>query len=542
MKKRLSLLAAAGLVAVGLTTPAVAADSVHTLVGPSALALQPHPATGAAEATSLTVGAEWPATSWNKDVTFTVDLGKVRGIADVVADPAAAHRQQCTVAAATLTCVARSWLSVDLKVSAAKGSTVGRAGDIAVTAKAEGAAFTPFTTRVQVGGPDLVLGKLGLRNSLAVGEGQRVPIVFANDGTTAAKGVALSMRTTRGMEFVEKYDNCAYSSDGDGPTDKGLGTTVCILEGSFEPDLAYETVEPLTLKATHRALQESLEVSVFEADKAPASKALAKPHTGRKLSLKPRAATLRSADLNPWDNTQSAGFTVRNTADFIALGDSATAKAGETVGVDLGFRNNGPAWVGYVHSGEPVGLVDITIPAGAKAAKKPEHCRGVNADGGYREQQLGAPRYFCEIGSRVFDGEQALHGFQLKIEKVVQDAIGTVRVGAWTSSGSTPHAWDSDTVNNTALLVLNPKSVTPSPSTTSGPAPSPSAGSGTGTPTPTASASGTPTATPSGNAAVPNGDLADTGSSALPLAVGSAAVLAGGAVLFVVFRRRTGRA
>ncbi|MFI5759910.1 hypothetical protein ACIA8F_03095 [Streptomyces sp. NPDC051563] len=554
MRKRISLLAAAGLVAVGLaTTPANAADPVFTLTSPAEIGLRPHPGDGGGpQKTTVDFRVGNPTGSeFEHPSTFTVDLSPLKGVADVALGENSGHR--CTLTATAVTCenvwgisTGENWV-VALDLTAAKGSKPGTVVDLTMTGAAQGITIAPTTTKVRIGGPDLVMEEAALRTKLVPGERQPLPVVFGNTGTESVKGVALELDTTHGMGLVEQYDNCATSEkDTTGkPWNKGWSMTVCTFDNEIKPGEVWEIAGVLTLEAAPHAFMEGLIYGVHEAGSQPKStQKLSAPRTGRKLGLTTRAAKAapRAADLDPWNNRHDIDFSVKNTADLVADATSLKGKAGETVRAELGFRNEGPAWIAEFRLGEDVARVDIVIPAGAKVTKVPEHCDAVTADGDPREERLGAPRYFC--GTPHVIGERQVVGFpfELKIETFVASATGSVSVGQWADEGTTPHAWDPNRADNKAVFVINGKDATPTPTaapTTAGPTPtapaSPAATPGTGTtPSP---GSGT------GNGRTPHGGLAETGSAPGPLLIaGAALVAAGGAVFLALRRRATGRA
>lgn len=579
MRKRISLWAATGLVAVGLAaTPAHAADPVFTLTSPSAIGLRPYPAQGG-EAQKTTV--EFRVDNTNAEPfagpsTFTIDLRGLKGVAAVSLNEDHGATD-CKLTADAVTCTESYLWPHDsviaaLDVSAAKDAKAGTTAGLTMTGTAAGATFRAATTNLTVGGPDLVLDDAGLRAQMRPGGTQALPIVFSNTGTESAQGLSLVLRTTRGMGLVEQYDNCSYSEDG-GARDSwgaGWGTTVCTLDDEIETGVVYETTA-LTLKAAPYGFHETMSYAVYEKGgepesvrPAPSAQKVEKSKTGKKLTARGRtakaplskesqskaplsgesqseesqskAAAPRSADLDPRDNYREFDFEVANTADLVAAPVSLTGKAGETVKADFGFRNDGPAWVAHIRSGESVALTDIVIPAGAKVTKVPAGCGALNADGSSREERLGAPRYSCSSPHIVGEKQAFAYPFELKIEKVVEDAKGSIRVGQWQGDQAPePQGWDPNHANNTAAFVINAKG-----------------GSGTATPGPTATATGapapgssaTPTAAPTpGSGAKPAGGLASTGSTAVPVAIGAAALVAAGAALLMAFRRRpTGRA
>ncbi|MFF4446622.1 LPXTG cell wall anchor domain-containing protein [Streptomyces sp. NPDC001502] len=550
MRKRISLLAVGALVALGLaTTPAHAADPVFTLAGPAGIGLRPHPGQrGEPQKTSVEFRIVNDSTkTFDRPSTFTIDLSGLKGIADVKL--AKDRGADCKLTAAAVTC--KRWALwtgettvVNLDLSAAKDSKAGTTADLTLTGTAEGATFKAATTKVRVGGPDLVLERARLKAEQKPGDKQNLSIIFANEGTDPVNGVVLEMRTTHGIDLVEQYDNCSYSSDDTSasqPWNTGWTTVQCLLEGEYEPGAVYGVDGPLTLKAAPHAFIDGLTYAVYAAgdqpkaakNRAPAAAAASNKLAAAKQAPKAAARSAQqTADLDPWNNIQEFDFATRNTADMVATGVSLKGKAGETVTADFGFRNDGPA---YLRSGEDVARTDIVIPAGAKVTKVPAGCTGVNADGTHRDQTLGAPRYFCSTGHVVGEKETFAYPFRLKIETVVADAKGSITVGQRTPEGTTAQRWDPNHGNNKAAFVLNAKDT--------GPAPTPTATT-SATPAPTGSATPTATATPSasatGTGVTPNGGLASTGSSAQAIALGGAVLLAVGGGLFLAFRRKAG--
>ncbi|MEK8144560.1 hypothetical protein NKH18_31290 [Streptomyces sp. M10(2022)] len=140
---------------------------------------------------------------------------------------------------------------------------------------------------------------------------------------------------------------------------------------------------------------------------------------GPELTLRKAGPAALGADPEPGDNQREADFRTENTADFTATGAEARGAVGETVTATVGFRNEGPAWIGNIRSGEPVAVLDLTVPEGAEVTGKPDSCQGVTAGGEYREKQLGAPRYVCETSMTVRDGARTGLPFDLKITELV---------------------------------------------------------------------------------------------------------------------------
>ncbi|MYT98493.1 peptidase [Streptomyces sp. SID8350] len=492
-------------------------------------------------------------TAYEGEFTVTFDLTGAAGVADVAFAPEAGIECAAT-APGSATCTGhgispgRSTVT-DLLLTAAEGSEQGDTGTVRVTGEARGAAFTPFTTEVTVGGPDLVMHRLPFDHEPVPGQQQQAPITFTNRGSRAAEGVVLTLRHSRGLDIPQRYSNCAYTTDG------AWTTARCTVEGAFEAGATYTLAAPLTLKTTDRAYRDIFGYGIHEAGAsagtargATAARAARGPAGGSDDVLRavpaPRPMAARALDLEPGDNEHEADFRTENTADFVAYGDTASGRAGATVTARLGFRNDGPAWIGHLRSGESVAAVDFTVPQGATVTSAPEGCRGVSAEGtALPTGRTGpAPRYVCPTPATVRDDGGLDLAFGLRIDKVLLGAVGRVVV-----RGPEPRAaglpFDPDPGNNAARVVLNGE--------TGGPSPAPPEGPGDDAPGTPAPATPTPGAAGAGDTAAPGaapntatgngGSLAATGSPTARAASGLAvAALTAGLVLFTAARRRRG--
>lgn len=546
-------LAAAGMIAAAglFAAPAHAADPVFTLGGPAEIGLRPHPGSGAPQKATLDVTVDNPRDEdFTDEYTVTFDLSGIAGVADVRFDGEATSAD-CEITGTTAVCtdhsIGGSALNsvARLELTAAKDSELGASGDIKVTGKSENATFTPYSAEVTVGGPDLVMRPLGLKQDVLPGEAQPARISFANTGTAAADGVLLTLMYSHGIEIPERYSNCEYTKGTGASFEDVFSTAICSFEGSYEPGTVYELAEPLTVKAAKHAFHEDFvyrvgENTQKERDAQRAGASFTKG-SGGKLALK-KVLSARSADLDPWNNQQEQSIRAKNTADFVAYGASVVeAAAGETVRTTVGFRNEGPAWIGYLRSGEDIGVVDVTVPEGASVTAKPDTCTGVTAAGGDREQQLGAPRYFCAVPSVVREDENFALPFEMTIEKVVPQAKGKVTVRNWfVSDPALP--FDPDMDDNTATIVLNSADTGSDSGGTGDPATSGGTGGSTGGGDDDASTGGTTggsgTSGTSAGGTTAQGGLAATGSSALLAAGGAAAALVAGTAAILAARRR----
>lgn len=566
-RRAMGVLASAGLLAAGtLTTagPAHAADPEFTIGGPAETALHPYPATGSPQKASLDLTVTNPSEdeengAYQHEYTVRFDFSGLAGVADVAFGEDGSL--DCERTGTTAVCHDYGvWPGLsnlaELEVTAAKGSEDGDSGTIAVTAEGEGATFRPFTARVSIGGPDLSMKPLRLKTELKPGDTQPVPITFTNNGTRAAQGVLLTLRNTRGLELTERYQNCEYSEDDGGMGSPGAWTVaLCTFPGSYEPGATYTLEVPPVLRATEHAFYDTFLYRINEdgTDARTAQRAGARlsPGKGAKLTLR-RTPAVRSADLDPSDNQQETDFRTTNTADFAAYGDRVAGKPGDTVDVTLGFRNKGPAWVGYIRSGEAVATVDFTVPRGSYVVSKPDGCRGVTASGEYRENQEKAPRYFCSTPMSVREDADFALPFRLNIGTAEAGATGAVVVRD-THLQAPPLSFDPETGNNKASVVLNAEdgntttggSGSGGSTATGGGSTGGSTGATTGSGTGSggsSSSSGTSGTTGSGSGSGGSGGaLASTGTVALAATGAAFAALLAGGVLFTVSRRRAAR-
>ncbi|MER6597679.1 peptidase [Streptomyces sp. CS149] len=565
-------IAAAGLLAAaslaGAAAPAQAADTpVFTLGGPAETALHPYPESGKPKSSTVGISLNNPSEDEENGgfggyFTLTFDLSGVAGVADVKFE--GEGNPDCEVTGTKAVC--EDWGiwpglqgAADLLVTAADGSENGDTGTITVTGEAEGATFTPFTTRLTVGGPDLVMERLPFKTELTPGEKQQAPITFANRGTRDADGVLLTLRYSRGLDIPQRYSNCEYTVDDPGQPDFGSTTALCSVEGAFEAGATYTLATPLTLEATERAYYDTFLYRIQEDSAAQRTAqragALFERGTGGVLKAVPakKGPAARSADLDPYDNQQDVDFRTKNTADFVAYGDDVAGAEGSFVKADIGFRNEGPAWIGHIRSGEDVATVDFTVPQGASVTSKPERCRAVTADGKYREDQTSpAPRYVCNTSMTVRDGSGLDLPFELRVDKAMVGASGAVTVrNTWLQNPKLP--FDPKPGNNTAYLILNGEGDGDG-SDSGGATEGGDGGSGepstppTSSPDPEESESGTSGSTTSGGSSAgtaggsgDGGGLASTGSIALIASGTAAAALAAGLVLFTAARRRAAR-
>ncbi|MFE3162520.1 hypothetical protein [Streptomyces sp. NPDC059224] len=400
-----------------------------------------------------------------------------------------------------------------------------RLGEITVTGEGEGVEFAPLRIEVVVSDSRIISRQLS-PPEVGVGHTWNAPLGLRNAGRAPADGVVLRFRGTRGLSFVERHGNCAYRHTTDGPLQDQGTDAICAFPDVVEAGTAYAVAEPLRVKTLPFALNDRFTYGFAPADAEKAKALLAAdgytPGTGAPLTLEKLAGTPGT-----YSGQASTWLPFDNSYDILITGDTARGAVGETVTVDVGFRNLGPAWVrGLEPPDDDPMLTYVTIPPGATATKIPEDCWADSHTEGL---------YGCWAYTPVLEDANLTFPFELRIDKVVNNAKGKIQM----QSFDYPDEPNQD--NNWAWIVLNPTDEGGSTQGSSGGSsagPSPSASSGAHTAGSTGTAGGG--AGPSSTGGSSGGGLASTGGGGALLAAGGAVLALGlGAVIVVIVRRRS---
>ncbi|MBL1105354.1 hypothetical protein JK361_12265 [Streptomyces sp. 5-8] len=468
---------------------------------------------------------------------ITIDAGGLAGVAQA--------KLPCTTSGATATCEGdrihageKADVLGGIRLDIPAGGSPRRFGEITVTGEGEGVAFAPLHIQVVVSDSRIVSHELPAPG-VGVGGTWGAPLGLRNAGRAPADGVVLRFRGTRGLNFPDSYGNCVYRHTTDGPL-KDQGTdAICAVSGVYEAGAAYEVTEPLKVKTAAFALNDLFTYSFAPAD-AGQAKALPKtggytPGTGAPLTLRKLAGTPSGV----YSSKGTAWLPQDNSYDILITGDSARGAVGDKVTVNVGFRNLGPAWVrGLEPPDDDPMLVYVALPPGTTATKIPEDCWAGRLDD-------GSDGYGCWAHTPVLEDANLTFPFELRIDKVVENAKGRIRMQPF----DYPSEPDQD--NNSAWIVLNAAdddgstqgttggpSADPSPSAPGGPSADPSPGASGGDTSGSTGATGGDGPASSGGTS--GGGLASTGAGGAVLLGGGALLALGlGAVLVVVVRRRS---
>ncbi|GAA3310325.1 hypothetical protein GCM10020295_77120 [Streptomyces cinereospinus] len=383
---------AAGLAATAMAAPAFAVSDTLWIQAPYESALL-KAADGAQQGPATTLGLGLyhdNATYTVTDGRLTVDVSGLAGVADVTWPANCAPSG--TTAVCTVPQVPTEYATqIQLTVRAAAGVEVGATGRITYQAKAtttggELTAPQGFETTLRVtSGPDLALS--GPSRAEGVTPGATVPVPFSvvNNGNEAARGVQVTLYATRGLLLDGLAPECTSTPVGEG-TDavKPVTRVDCAFDDVVEPGGSFTLPQQVRATVAPYALSERVDIV---AD--------------------PRGAE----DVSPSDNGTVAEVKAVNTADFAVRGARVSGAAGETVRAALTFRNRGPAWIANLGSGDPVGVVDFTVPPGRHGHRRAGELLGPHPPGRLVRRHRRCPALRlrpADVGGREADRDPSL--------------------------------------------------------------------------------------------------------------------------------------
>jgi len=295
------------------------------------------------------------------------------------------------------------------------------------------------------------------RVSAAPGATFQAPLSVTNTGSTAVDGAAIWFGMIRGFESPTRFANCAYDA---------YGLQACEFDEVLRPGATYQVAVPL--RAPADAYAPGAMAARFQWLTGAEYDSLGghgswKPGDGGTLRLEEVASD--GADRGTAWQTVDIDITGKQGADLAALGVKVPGAAGDVVQARVGVRNNGPATLDWTMTGTSPGLVIVTIPPGTSVETTPARCSLAGDD---LRTQPDAVQYACQTGNRFATGATYPWTFGLRIDKVIQDATGTVEVNP--ACQCQRFADDLDKSNDKALLVVNPAPTAPGSPDTNPPA------------------------------------------------------------------------
>ncbi|MFF5176893.1 LPXTG cell wall anchor domain-containing protein [Micromonospora sp. NPDC000316] len=339
-----------------------------------------------------------------------------------------------------------------VRVAATGDAQLGDSGDVAVSFEAAGERRGSYTARVRVGeGVDLAGGPFTTHSSRPGGK-ITVPLTMANVGDNTVKGFAAVFDLAYSIRTKDRFSNCLYSDDHllscqfdeEIPVGEGLATTLDL-------ELAEDTYAPSNQSGYAQFMTTADFEDLTRVREAAGARA-AMRGSGPKLTLAEAPSGMRQADqtdVGPgYDYT---GWTIKSTGtngtDLAAIGDTLKGRAGEVVTATVGFQNNGPATLDKVNEDyEAATHMDVELPPGTSAVEVPDHCT----------LRQGTRTYLCGSEMLLVAGKTYTMEFRLRIDEVISNARGAVRVNApCECPGGGSFADDIKPANDRALIVVN---------------------------------------------------------------------------------------
>ncbi|MES4909476.1 MULTISPECIES: hypothetical protein [unclassified Streptomyces] len=496
-------------------------------------------------------GAEFPLP---KNAKLVIDASGLEGVAAIKA-----KNEQCTASGAVVTCLDNGNLHgpwEPFTLTADSDAKPGASGTITYEVTADGATGDKGSSKVVVGSPRLVVGKLPDRDGLKTGATVDLPLAVRNTGDLPAERVDIQLTSVPGVEFTSKPKNCRFSSEWD-----ESARVYCSIDTAIEPGQSAKLSTPLTVKVTKAALAPWIDYEVQAVPAGSAENPNGTPGTGSPLAF----TTTSGGDFETGGKS-SVSLRTDNHADFRAVGGAIDPEDdnGTTGGLRFGLTNDGPA-AAYRKDGRPILYADITLPEGVtgltnRIDEEPDQdttgeCLTYVSATETKKFEPGHRRYLCPEASTELPGEGQTYGLGVKIAKDAdKNATGTVKLVPGPAGFSTH---DPNSGNDTAKITFKGASGgaggSDGPSTgdddnTSGSTSGSGSGSASGSQDGGASGSGGSgdgaTGGDSSDGGSTGGTMALTGAGGISLmAGGAAAALAlGGAAVVVTRRRRAARA
>ncbi|GGV77691.1 hypothetical protein GCM10010294_45700 [Streptomyces griseoloalbus] len=546
--RALGLVAATSLIAVGVAGTARAADAPLpvTITGEDRVDLSlrsdnPDPSEPQVMLRLKAPGEEFEGDGvippvFTGDYTIRIDATELAGVASV--------KLPCDADGLVAVCTGSELYAGEqynrlggIRLDVDDDSEAGDFGSITVTGEGEGLDFTPLTVDVLVGGPEFVNRQLSLPENLRAGGTYRAPVGLRNAGSMPSEGAVLRFHGSRGVSFPDSYGNCSYAEVTTGPLLRQGTDAICTFPDTIDAGTAYALAKPLKVRTADFALHDIFTYSFTAVSPSEAAGLRAakdyRPGTGADLELR-KVAGADPADYSPYAELD---LPTTNTYDLELTGASADGAAGDTVTAEIGFRNNGPAWISALRSGgEPITFT-VAVPEGAAVTKAPEEC-------GESTIAEGEKGYRCWVSTPLLEDAELSFPFELRVDRVVEGAKAEVALPEW------DNPFDSDHANDSAWIVLNGSDESTDGGTgqsdggtsggTASPGPGQEGDSGSGG---SGGSSGSGTNGTNGTSGDISGDgtvggLASTGAGGVALIGGAALLALGlGAGLFLFLRR-----
>ncbi|WP_406074027.1 LPXTG cell wall anchor domain-containing protein [Micromonospora sp. NBC_01638] len=313
-----------------------------------------------------------------------------------------------------------------VRIALTEDAQLSDSGDVAVSFQAAGGRRGSYTSHVRVGeGVDLAGGPYTTVSSKPGGK-FTVPLAVANVGDKTVRGFVAVFDLAYSIRTKDRFSNCLYSDDHlvscqfdeEIQVGTGLATTLNL-------ELAKDTYAP-TNQSGYAQFMTRADFEDLTRVRAAVGARAATPGSGPKLTLAEAPGRMRKADqTDVAPGNDYTGWTIKatgtNGTDLAAIGATLKGTAGAVVTATVGFRNSGPATLDKTNGDfEAATHTAVELPPGTTAVEVPDSC----------QLRQGTRTYQCASEMLLVAGQSYTMKFRLRVDKVIPNARGAVRVNA----------------------------------------------------------------------------------------------------------------
>jgi LPXTG-motif cell wall-anchored protein len=390
------------------------------------------------------------------EVTVEFDASGAAGVVEIrVLGPSCASTGDLTTCQVPLVRQTPAEGSLQVNLTVAPGAAVDDVATVRMTTNGAGLDETVTGSIVEVVEPEAdIIGKRFVVTDVAPGSVHSFSPTFYNSGDETARYVGVRLSDDAFARLTERFSNCRYEEFGDG------GSAYCEFELNLAPGEAAQ-VSPVEVQVQPNA-PESGVIGVFyliDGWDTPLEGDLGEFGDGPEMT----ATKVPAAGFGAGErNGRLSLWTGPNPSDVVALGADVAGAGGDVVTVEVGLRNDGPAYLSGALDGEGLSpdapdqpAATITFPAGVSVVRAPQMlvergpllCAPI-IDGvavWARSGEAVDVSYRCTLSGSIDAGESWLFPFEVRITGA-GPATGTV-----VAAGG---ANDPDPDNNTAPITL----------------------------------------------------------------------------------------
>ncbi|NGO46107.1 COG1361 family protein [Streptomyces ureilyticus] len=307
----------------------------------------------------------------SRNAELTVDASGIDNVA-VLAPDSQQVIDHCTTGTPSFTCSVR--LNSDtrelLNFRPAEGAQAGDTGILHYALKPEGLPAVRGSVTMIAGWPELRVSKSPISGDLPVGQTTNVPILIRNTGDVPARGIVLRFDDTDYLSTAVQHSNCRYPRDGE----TGRAVQCMLPDAIIAPGETWRVTPALRVKPARDASGEFLSYGAWPFHTAGRGSSGACCVENPDPGLTPGNAAPLSLTRDPADGKGRTFTTnreptitrvpVRTTADVEVFGASVRGEVGSRHRIRIGYRNNGPARLGWPS-------IEFIAPPGTEVTQAP---------------------------------------------------------------------------------------------------------------------------------------------------------------------------